>query len=132
MPNTAAVVVHSADHVRRALDAAAGSPVTLLSIEDGAAVIGADTFAAMVAEGAANALSVHAWLDCADKPGHAMGALRQGCKYISFDGPPETTAKITDIARQLGAQVETRPAAPFDMGLPGNDDDALERYLNKA
>lgn len=129
---TAAVVVHSAEHVRRALEAAAGSPLTLLSTHDGAAVIGADAFAEMIAEGSKNTLQQkpeawpEAWLDCGDLPGHALGALDAGYSRILFDGP---TDALLDIAHRSGARIESRPAQVFDMGLPGNDDAALASYL---
>lgn len=131
MKTAVAVVVHSAEHVRRALDAAAGSPLLLISTYDGAAVIGARAFASMIAEGMAraNAPEPDAWLDCGDLPGHALGALRDGCPRILFDGP---TDALRDLARQRDARIEPRPAEAFDLGRTGTDDAALAAYLKEG
>ncbi len=130
----AAVVVHSAEDVRRTLDAAAGSPVMLISAIDGAAVIGAEFFAAMVTVGAARAGRPvpDAWLDCGDLPGHVMGALRHGVRHILFDGSADATAKLNDIARQQNAVIAARPAEALDLGQPGTDDAALAAHIRKV
>lgn len=132
--NMAAVVVHSAEDVRRTLDAAAGSPVMVISAEDGAAVIGADFFAAMVSEGAARAgaPAPEAWLDCGNLPGLVMGALRHGCRRILFAGPSSASKKLNDIAAQQGAVIASRPADAFDLGHPVADDAALAAYIRKV
>lgn len=42
-------------------------------------------------------------LDCGDRPGDALAALRAGWRTIVYSG--SAAAKIRDIARQRGAQV---------------------------
>jgi len=45
-------------------------------------------------------------VDCGDAPGHALACLRAGVKRISMSEPND---KITDIARQMGAELVRRP-----------------------
>ena len=46
-------------------------------------------------------------LDCGEEPGVALAALRRGVKRIRLAGAPETVRRVSDIAAQLGAVVET-------------------------
>jgi hypothetical protein len=45
-------------------------------------------------------------VDCGDTPGSALACLRAGVRTISMTEP---SAKIADIARQMGAQLVRRP-----------------------
>jgi fructose/tagatose bisphosphate aldolase len=46
-------------------------------------------------------------LDCADRAGDALAALRAGVRTVIFTGPAETAAKLRDIAGQAGATILT-------------------------
>ena len=50
--------------------------------------------------------AVATWvLDCGDETGVALAALRLGVPEIQLAAPGEARARVTDIARQLGARV---------------------------
>ena len=55
-------------------------------------------------------------LDCADAPGHALAALRAGCRRISLIAPRQTFERVAAIASQWGAELE--PAPPPDSPDP--------------
>ena len=44
-------------------------------------------------------------LDCADRAGDAMAALRAGVRHLIFTGRQDVTAKLRDMAGQLGAAI---------------------------
>jgi hypothetical protein len=44
-------------------------------------------------------------LDCADRAGDAMAALRAGVRHLIFSGRQDVTAKLRDMAGQLGAAI---------------------------
>lgn len=131
----AAIVVHELAHVETALAAAAraGRAVVLLSPRGASAYMGAGYFRAMIETGrrmhpAAEAVAV---LDCGDRAGDAMGALREGIEVVCFRGDPAVATKLAEMAAQSGAAViEARPEA-FD--LAGVDDaaNACRTWLNK-
>lgn len=110
------IVIHNLAHARAALAAAAdlGSPVTLVSAPGAAAYLGAAVFREMVAEAARETpgVAVTALLDCGDDAGLALNALRHGLKAIRLRAGPEAMAAVADIARQLGATVESDAGAP--------------------
>jgi hypothetical protein len=66
-------------------------------------------FKALVEEAVASYpdASVTAALDCADEAGTALGALRCGFKLVRFTGPEAARERLDDIARQMGAHVES-------------------------
>ncbi len=114
-----AIIVHSLDHARAAVGAAAeaGVPVTLLSAEGAAGSVGAAWFREVVARASAGhpEVAVTAILDCGDKPGHVMAALRQGLKRVRFTGPKSTAEKLKIIAARSGAEVVTGRIAARDL-----------------
>ena len=115
----AAVVIHDLDHARAALAAATAfdRPVALVSAPGAAAIAGAPWFLRVVALAAADHPNA-AWaavLDCADKPGHALAALRQGAKAIRYTGSKATAAKLAAIAAQYGARLEAGRLEALDL-----------------
>jgi hypothetical protein len=114
-----AVIIHSIDHARAACEAAAalGVPVTLMSAPGAAAFAGAGWFLKVVARATAEhpGGQVTAVLDCGDEPGRALGALRQGCRWIRFSGPPRAAAKIAAIAEQYGAALDESSGPALDL-----------------
>lgn len=132
----AAIVVHQRAHAEAALAAAEelGQPVVLLSPPGAAAFMGAAYFQAMIAQ----ALSAHpgarvlAVLDCGTRAGDAMGALRQGIEAVCFQGPPEVTGRLGEIARRQDATlIEARPDA---LDLAGVEDagEACRDWLKRT
>ena len=74
----------------------------------------------MVAGAAADyrGMKLQAVLDCADKPGHALAALRLGLKDIALDG--KAHGKVASIAKQMGARLHA-PAGAKCLDLLGHD-----------
>lgn len=109
-----AITIHSLRHARAAAAAASetGKPLLLLSAPFAAAYTGPGWFGAVarqVSDEFPDA-RVTAALDCGDRPGHALAALRHGLKTIRYDGP--ANAAVTDIARRNRATVlRDRPPA---------------------
>ncbi len=118
-PAATAIVIHDLDHARAALAAAAalGRPVTLVSAPGAAGVAGAAWFLKVVALAAADypEASWDAVLDCADKAGHALAALRLGAKAIRYSGPRASAAKLAAIAESYGARLVTGRLAAHDL-----------------
>jgi hypothetical protein len=110
------VVVHSLDHARAALEAAAslGVGVTLASAPGAGISAGPGWFKAVVemARGEVPAAEVSCVLDCGDAAGMVLAALRQGVPRVLFAGPAATTARLADIAAQCGAVLERGPLEP--------------------
>ncbi len=65
------------------------------------------------AEPAANATAV---LDCADRPGDVLAALRQGLTDLVFHGSGEVRVKLEAIAATKGARLLSPMAADLDLG----------------
>jgi fructose/tagatose bisphosphate aldolase len=114
-----AVIVHDLSHARAALAAASALevPVTLLSAPGAAAYLGAGYFQAMVEAARAEFPSVPApaVLDCGDKPGLALAALRQGVETVRFSGKQDVEANIADIARKYGGELRTDAPPALDL-----------------
>ena len=114
-----AIVIHDLDHARAALAAAAefDRPVTLVSAPGAAGIAGAAWFLKVISLAAADHPDA-AWdavLDCADKPGHVLAALRQGAGAIRYTGSKRTAAKLAAIAEQCGARLETGRLKAHDL-----------------
>jgi hypothetical protein len=115
-PKARRIIIHSLDHARAALAAAAaaGVPVTLASAEGAGGYAGPLWFKALVE----TALSEHPGmaavcvLDCADEAGTTLGALRAGLKRVRFTGTDEVRQRLAAIAAQLGAEIESGEALP--------------------
>lgn len=125
-----AITIHSLRHARAAAAAAAetGQPLLLLSAPAAAAYTGPGWFGAVarqIADEFPDA-RVTPVLDCGDRPGHALAALRHGLKTIRYDGPAD--AAVTDIARRTGATVlQDRPLALDPHECAAVDDDTRLR-----
>ncbi len=108
------IIVHSLDHARAALAAAAElqRPVTLMSAAGAAGYAGVGWFKAVVEIAAAEYrdVKVGAVLDCAGEPGTVLGALRAGWRHIRFTGAPAMRDKLAALAEPLGATIEGEEA----------------------
>jgi fructose/tagatose bisphosphate aldolase len=114
------VVVHDLSHARAALAAAAaaGAPVTLLSPAGAAAYWGALYFHALIrlAAEAHPAVAFTAVLDCGERPGDVLAALRQGIADVVFHGDGEVREKLAAIAAARGARLHAPMPADLDLG----------------
>ncbi len=122
-----AVVIHSLDHARAALAAAAelGVPVTLASAPGAAAYTGPAWFREVVAQAGAEfpQAAFEAVLDSADKPGTVLAALRMGLKRVRFTGGKAVARKLAAIAADHGAELMTGRLTALD--LRGQADPAV-------
>ncbi|MEM7225029.1 MAG: hypothetical protein AAF495_18775 [Pseudomonadota bacterium] len=110
------VIVHSLAQAKAALAAARelNCALTLASAPGASATVGVRWFQAVAQEAGAAYPEVvlRAEIDCADRPGEALAALRCGFKSVRFSGKPAVAAKLKAIAAQQGAEIVTgRPKA---------------------
>lgn len=121
-----AITVHSYDHACAALKAAVeiSVPILLISAPDAGLQSGPAWFASVVdqaveATPGADSLDVTKLLDCGDKPGSALAALRHGVKDICFKGTGAARGKLRTIAGSYDARlIDERPEA---LDLLGHD-----------
>lgn len=104
------IVIHSFDHARAALAAAAacGKEVTLASAPGAALQAGPGWFKSVIeqAREAYPEVGVTAILDCSDQPGAAMAALRHGLKDLRFHGAPELREKLAGMGAVFAPAAE--------------------------
>jgi hypothetical protein len=107
---TRRVVVHSLDHARAAVTAAAalGVPVMLASAPAAGGYAGPAWFKALVeaACAACPEAEVSALLDCGEEAGTVLAALRLGLKRLRFTGPAATRERLAGLAAALDAAIE--------------------------
>lgn len=133
----AAVVVHGLDDAVTALEAAArhGRPLLLLSAP-GAAHSGGAAWWRDVIEQASAAVpgaDARAVLDCANEPGMALAAIREGVEAIALDVEGDTRARIADIAGQAGvAFVSVERAHALDLAWQDDPQAACEKLFGTA
>ena len=128
-----AVMVHSLDQARAAAAAAAalGRPVVLLSAPGAAGYAGPGWFAKLVAL-AAEAhpeAELGAVLDCADKPGLVLAALRHGLPAVRFTGGRAAATKLAAIAAHTGAKVLTGRIRALDLRGHADPGSACRAWL---
>ncbi len=113
-----AVTFHGLEHARAAAEAATGLgvPLTLVTAPGAAAYAGAEWFQAVVVELGRQYpdLVIEAWLDCRDRAGDAMGAMRAGVHRIIFTGDAELAGKLRGMAGATGMTVADRRPFAFD------------------
>ena len=109
LPAMLKVIIHGYDQAVAALTVAqaAGVPVLLLSARAAAGYAGPGWFRDLVAQACAAVPEARAdsLLDCADRAGDALAAIRAGVPAIAIDLPAETAARIADIAAQAGTRI---------------------------
>jgi hypothetical protein len=116
-----ALVVRGAAEAAAALRLAEGRAATLLSAPGAAGWLGAEAWRALVAEAAKQAPGARFadLLCCGDAPGHALAALRAGCRLLVLDGACPAFAQVAAAAAELGAVL--LPARPPALDLAGLD-----------
>ncbi len=114
------IVIYTLAHALGALRAAAHTarPVILVSATNAGIYAGPGWFRALLdaaAEAVPNA-DFASFLDCGDRPGAALAAIRAGVGGVIFSGRSDIAARLADIARQHGVHFITqRPAADVDL-----------------
>lgn len=111
--------VHSLTHLRAALKAGAatGRPIVALSAPGASGFAGAGWFSALAEEGAAEypEVGLTTILDCRDRGGDVLAALKIGLRYVIFTGSTSAAQRLADVAAQTGASVLTSRPAAFDL-----------------
>lgn len=131
------VIVHHIQQVRRAVAAAVAAqrPITLLSAPDAAAAIGPAVFQSMIdvvlAENPSLPAAIDAVIDCGSDPGHALKALREGCKRLRIDADDTVLAKLRDMAGADGLVLAGGPLPALDLSDFANTDAVLLNWLEE-
>lgn len=119
-----AIVIHSLEHARVALGAAGALkvPVTLASSPGASAYVGPAWFHEVVRLAKAEFPEVEAvaMMDCAERAGDVLAALRQGLPRVRFTGRKAVAGKLAAIAEAQGAELVTGRLRALD--LRGIDD----------
>lgn len=127
------IIVHSLDHARAALAAAAelGVPVMLVSAAGAGAYAGPLWFKALIEAARADHpdVAVAALLDCADEPGTVLAALRAGIKSVRFTGAAAARERLAGIAAALGATIESDAGPALDLLDARDPASACRAYL---
>lgn len=137
-PNAQArIIVHTPAHAVAALAAArkAGRAIILQSPRGCVRIQGAAWFRKLVEAARAQVPEAEALavLDCADAPGLALAALRDGAEAVRLDPDVPARAAVADIAGQLGARLDEEPAAPVLDLLDVRDPEyACRRFLGSG
>ncbi len=134
------IIVHSLAEARAAVAAAAelGVPVTLASAPEAAGYLGALWFRELVqmASQERPEAQVSALIDCGDRPGHVMAALRQGLKRVRFTGPRSTAEILGNLDSQYDAEIVTGALRAHDLAHDLKDqakpETACRRWLSEA
>ena len=113
MPTPPHIRVHQLDHARCAVAAAraAGVEITLDSPAGAAGWHGIGWWRRLELAVTAEFGAVATVLDCADAPGHALAALRAGCRRIRLRAAAEPFNRVAAIAARWGAEVDSVPPA---------------------
>ena len=126
------IVIHSLDHARAALAAAAasGKEVIVASAPGAALQAGPGWFKAVIEQAceAYPQVAVTAILDCGDQPGAVMAALRLGLKNLRFAGAPEFRAKLEG----MGAVFALAADAVLDLREIAGPEAACAAFLREA
>ena len=110
MITPASFIIHDLQHAISALKAAGQMdiPVILVSAPGAARTGGAGWWRAMIAQARAAvpaATATTSILDCADEPGTALAAIREGVDAIAVAVPEPDFARLADIAGQSGVTI---------------------------
>jgi hypothetical protein len=115
-----AVIIHCLADARDAL--AVGLPLILLSAPGAAIYAGVGWWRALIATAHSEHrhLAFADILDCADAPGRAAEAMREGQRRIVLTGtPPLLRERVEALAAECGAVVLTAAPPALDLARPG-------------
>lgn len=109
------IIIHTLDHARAALSAARGLgvPVTLATASGASAYLGPGWLpqVAVLARQEFPETEADFILDCGERAGDVMAALRAGSRKLRFGGPDAVFEKLRQIAEAQDAEV-IRDAPP--------------------
>jgi hypothetical protein len=127
-----AFVIHGLTHLRAVLGAgnAANRPVIVISAPAAGAYAGANWFAALIEHGATEFpnVAMTAILDCGDRGGDVLAALKAGLRHIVFTGHPDAAARLIAIASSGGARILSRRPEALDLLDIADLDYAVRRH----
>lgn len=113
------IIVHGLPDLRTALAAASelGVAVRLGSAAGAGCHAGGGWFRALVEAGRREhpGVSFTAVLDCADRPGAALDALRAGVEDVALAAPHEVLERVASIAAALGARLHPPVRGGLDL-----------------
>lgn len=115
-----AVTIHGLADARDAL--ALGLPLTLLSAPGTAVYAGVGWWLALIAAARSEHpdLAFSDILDCADSPGRAAEAIREGQRRVVLIGtPPQLLERVEALAAECGAMVLAEVPPALDLAQPG-------------
>ena len=128
------IIVHALEHARAALAAAAdlGVPVVLASAPDAAGYAGVLWFRALLREAAEAYPDVEATglLDCGDRPGFALAAIRLGLPAVCFRGPAAVAKKLAAIAETEGVRLVRDVPDALDLRFETDPENAARHWLS--
>lgn len=127
----AAFVIHSRAQLETVLAAARANGRSVIAVSGQAAsgYAGAGWFLALVRQARSEFpdVALTALLDCGDRAGDVLAALKEGAQHLIFTGHPNATARLAAIAAQTGATIsDRRPDARDLMGEKDADYAARE------
>lgn len=129
-------MVHSIDDALAALAAAAatGVRVRLVSAPGAGVYGGAAWFAQLLAQAGAAfpGAEFDAVLDCGDRPGAALAALRQGVRLIRFTGPKRARERIEALAKRHGAELIAGALPALDLAGVTDAETACRDFLARG
>lgn len=110
MSAPASFIIHDLQHAITALKVAEqlDIPVILISAPGAARAGGAGWWRALIAQARAAvpaATATTSILDCADEPGTALAAIREGVEAIAISVPDPGFERLVDIAGQSGVAI---------------------------
>ena len=130
------ITVHSLDHARAALDAAARAEVvvTLLSAPGAAAYAGPGWFLQLLHQlsHTERAALAQAYLDCGPRPGDVLAAFRAGVPGVIFTGRGDVADKLRALAEAHGAALRTDRPESLDLLDARDPEAAVAAYLGGA
>ena len=135
--SSASFVVHNLNDAKRALEIAvrAGTDVTLLSAPSAASLLGPRIFNEMItaamSEIQCDSIIIDAAIDCGDAAGPALRAIKEGCKHIVSNAPPDVLVKIRQIATTSNTRVTTGQISALDLGSSHLTDKQLLTWITK-
>jgi len=115
------VIIHGKAHIDAAAEAAiaAGGDLRVLTAPGASAYLGPAWLGPAIVDARERMRAaghvVEAYLDCADRAGDAMAALREGAPGVIFTGRAEVAAKLAAMAAELDIPLLTERPASRDL-----------------
>ncbi len=131
---TRAIMVHDLAQARAAAAVAGelGLPATLTTAPGAAAYLGAGWAPALMAALAREfpEAEIGLVLDCGDRAGHVLAALREGVRLVRFTGRKAVATKLAEIAAAQGAELLRGRMPALDLAGEADPAAACRRWLS--